>query len=122
MLPPKILFPPHQTQHPRSITHINRRNSIIQRTKRLEYPRPQSRIPTFSARDESRPDKAFEVRVLRGDDGELVDEEVRDGVVVRGEAEPRRGDCEACAGPGQDAACVEIHGCFVGCCEGDAHG
>lgn len=62
------------------------------------------------------------MRVLGGDDRELVDEEVRDGVVVGGEAEPGGGDSEACAGPREDAACVEVDGCFVGCCEGDAHG
>lgn len=56
--------------------------------------------------------------VLGWDDGELVDEDVCDGVVVGWEAEGRGvgggGGNGTCARAGQDSAGVEVDGGFVG--------
>lgn len=53
------------------------------------------------------------MRIGWGDERELVDEGVCDVFVVLWELDARLGAGGARAGTGEDAACVEVDGCFV---------
>lgn len=82
----EILFLPHETQNPRSITNINTRQGFIERAELLKNKTPLRRA-TFRASDEGGPDEAFEVGVRIGDEADLRDEVCGDESVVEWEAD-----------------------------------
>lgn len=79
---------PHKTKHPRGVTDVNRSDSVVEVTQSIKDEATIRGVATLGSRDEGGPDETLEVLVARGDDGELLDEEAGDVVVVRGEPEP----------------------------------
>ena len=80
---PEILLPPHHAQHPGGITDIDRGDGVVQRTQSIEDERSMGGIATLCTGNKRWPDETFEVLVAWRYDGELLDEEVRYGVVIR---------------------------------------